>query len=197
MTTETNGSPSPSGGGLPPCTKCGENDRAPRGSWCRSCRNQYAVEYRDRNRPRERFEPDTPCAREGCKETFTWRSTHKGQKYCSRRCYILVRQETKRGEKRWLSEDAKATRRRAEFRRRGYGITPEDFDATVVAQGSKCLICGREAKLVPDHCHDRSVFRGAICSPCNLGLGNFANDPAALRAAADYLERALIVDGTV
>ncbi|HEY2267528.1 MAG TPA: endonuclease domain-containing protein [Streptosporangiaceae bacterium] len=37
----------------------------------------------------------------------------------------------------------------------------------------------------------RGEFRGILCGRCNIGMGQFDHDPARLRAAADYLERAL------
>lgn len=76
-----------------------------------------------------------------------------------------------------------------------YGITADEFDAIVAAQGGGCAICGRtedraERYLCVDHCHDTGRVRGGLCSPCNQGMGQFAHDPALLRAAAEYLERA-------
>lgn len=53
-----------------------------------------------------------------------------------------------------------------------------------------CPICKRKvASLVADHNHDTGAPRDMICRKCNAGLGMFKDDPAALRAAADYLER--------
>jgi len=52
-----------------------------------------------------------------------------------------------------------------------------------------CACCGREGKLVRDHCHTRSVARDWICYSCNIGLGQFGDDILNLKKAIKYLER--------
>lgn len=53
-----------------------------------------------------------------------------------------------------------------------------------------CPICtALTDDAVGDHCHNTGVPREFICRSCNAGLGMFKDSPAALRAAAEYLER--------
>jgi predicted nucleic acid-binding Zn-ribbon protein len=98
---------------------------------------------------------------------------------------------------------ARATQRRA-WAKRKYGITLEEADA-ILARG--CAICGAEhggrivgraSALMPtrpeqrlclDHCHTTGKVRAALCHGCNSALGLMSDDPARLRAAADYLEK--------
>lgn len=40
-----------------------------------------------------------------------------------------------------------------------------------------------------DHCHATGAVRDWLCRSCNAGLGLFRDNPAAMRAAADYIER--------
>lgn len=41
-----------------------------------------------------------------------------------------------------------------------------------------------------DHCHHTGIFRGWLCSRCNLALGKFGDSLAGLRRALTYLENA-------
>ncbi len=66
-------------------------------------------------------------------------------------------------------------------------------------QGGVCPLCGITAmghEFVLDHDHScclgkrpcGNCYRGALCDPCNRGLGFFGDDPDRMRAAASYLE---------
>lgn len=81
------------------------------------------------------------------------------------------------------------------FLRRLYGMVPGQFEELVAAQGDRCAICGTSevggngSRWHVDHCHSTGVIRGLLCMKCNLGIGYLDDDPARLRAAADYLDR--------
>lgn len=91
----------------------------------------------------------------------------------------------------------KARKRRAS----NYQMTADQIDELITSQGSRCAICrgtstGDHRGWRIDHDHaccpgpqscGRCV-RGALCSPCNLAIGLFRDDPSILRAAAAYLE---------
>jgi len=71
-----------------------------------------------------------------------------------------------------------------------YGLSRDELVA-LLAQHNVCAICksaqwGRKGPQI-DHDHDGGCVRGVLCNNCNQGLGRFADDPARLRAAADYL----------
>lgn len=81
-----------------------------------------------------------------------------------------------------------------------YGITYEEVEAQLKAQGGKCAICNRPLVLqldrqprdetpCVDHDHKTNTFRGILCDPCNKGLGNFQDDPELLAKAVEYLKR--------
>jgi hypothetical protein len=44
-------------------------------------------------------------------------------------------------------------------------------------------------RLSVDHCHTTKKVRGLLCGNCNHSIGKMKDDPALLRAAADYLEK--------
>lgn len=50
-----------------------------------------------------------------------------------------------------------------------------------------CAICGGKEKLVVDHDHETDKVRGLLCFFCNLGLGNFRDNPQLLKKAIEYL----------
>ena len=74
-------------------------------------------------------------------------------------------------------------------RHKEYGLTPEEFAVRMAFQNGRCAIC-REPMTVPciDHDHTTGLVRGLLCKPCNLGIGNFGDQPEHLMAAAIYLE---------
>lgn len=53
----------------------------------------------------------------------------------------------------------------------------------------RCDVCGDKRKIAFDHCHQRGIFRGWLCYPCNAALGNVRDDPNRLRKLIAYLER--------
>ena len=91
-------------------------------------------------------------------------------------------------------EKANRHRRRDSFLRRTHGISVDEYERRLMAQGNKCAICGTPAKsgerisLDVDHDHETGAVRGLLCNSCNQGLGYLRDDPARLRAAATYLE---------
>lgn len=80
----------------------------------------------------------------------------------------------------------------AYFLNKNYGLSVEQYEALVTAQGGVCALCGgtQSRRLDVDHCHDTEKVRGLLCTSCNNGLGRFKDNPEVLRRAADYLERA-------
>jgi hypothetical protein len=72
--------------------------------------------------------------------------------------------------------------------KRRYGITAKDADAMLAAQAGVCAICLRAPAGHVDHDHETGAVRALLCFNCNGGLGQFKDDPAVLRAAADYIE---------
>lgn len=80
------------------------------------------------------------------------------------------------------------------------GITQEQHDAMLAAQGGVCAICESDYPGVYtwhiDHDHSccpgtkacGDCFRGLLCAKCNRSLGGFNDDPKTLRRAAEYLE---------
>ena len=91
------------------------------------------------------------------------------------------------------------TRRRSRYKRR-YKLSIPQLLRLLVEQGWKCLICGTAitlpddpnpptgaTKAVIDHSHRDGHVRGLLCSACNVGLGQFMDDPKIIRAAYYYL----------
>lgn len=71
--------------------------------------------------------------------------------------------------------------------RRRYGITAQEADAMLEAQGGLCAICEVAPAAHVDHDHVTGAVRALLCFNCNGGLGQFKDDPEALHAAAYYV----------
>ncbi len=123
------------------------------------------------------------CANPACHlsdRQFVIRGGSQGkgnQQFCSRRCRDHI------------------ARQRWEGRFRRYGMTRAEYAAQADAQKGLCASCGQPPKpnpkhpgLVADHDHSSGKNRELLCNECNLGMGMFNDNPALLRAAADYIE---------
>ena len=92
------------------------------------------------------------------------------------------------------SQSTEEKRRRHLMRK--YGITEQDFQVLLAAQGGLCAICGvnepggQYNTWHVDHCHESGNVRGLLCNNCNLGLGYFKDNLEALQRALKYLEEA-------
>lgn len=72
-----------------------------------------------------------------------------------------------------------------------YGMTEEEYEALLLAQGNRCGICTKLFVKTPhiDHDHKTGKVRGLLCNDCNTGLGRFKDDFSVVRAAVRYLKR--------
>jgi hypothetical protein len=82
-------------------------------------------------------------------------------------------------------------RERAAHLMRKYGMTIEQYDAMLEAQGGGCFICGRSPRddisLHVDHDHSTGKVRGILCFRCNNALADFNEDATVLQKAIGYL----------
>lgn len=78
-----------------------------------------------------------------------------------------------------------------------FKLTLEQYDEMHRAQKGLCAACkkpewvkqyGTVKRLSVDHCHATGKVRGLLCTRCNRTLGAVRDDPALLRALAEYLE---------
>lgn len=76
--------------------------------------------------------------------------------------------------------------------KRKYGMTLEQYDEMLAAQGGVCAICGGPhvgtgGRYHVDHDHDTGKVRGLLCGPCNTGLGQFKDSSLVMEKAMAYL----------
>ena len=71
---------------------------------------------------------------------------------------------------------------------RRHGLTKRQVAEIRAAQDDRCAICSEPSPQHLDHDHVSGTRRQLLCQRCNQGLGLLRDDPAILRAAADYVE---------
>lgn len=127
-----------------------------------------------------------------------WRARNREQRAAIARRYAAEHPETI--EHSWRSWRARNPEKYAEGLRRWnlrtrYGITLEEYDALLTAQGGRCAICGTDSPgrrvkfFAVDHDHRTGAVRGLLCQLCNQALGQWRDAPAILRRAIAYLEK--------
>ncbi|NWN89192.1 MAG: endonuclease VII domain-containing protein [Micrococcaceae bacterium] len=96
-------------------------------------------------------------------------------------------------------QNSNPDRRRSNHLKNRYGITLEEKDALLEAQGGRCAICddGDVYMWVVDHDHAccpgqkscGECIRSILCNRCNTMLGSARDDPRRLQSAIEYLSR--------
>jgi hypothetical protein len=83
--------------------------------------------------------------------------------------------------------------RKSEIKRK-YGITIEEHDRILIAQGDCCALCCTDTPRGQgtwhvDHDHDTGVVRGLLCHSCNTMLGSYERlkKGIGLERVAEYL----------
>lgn len=114
-----------------------------------------------------------------------------------RQCRPCVATEMRK----WSANNQRSVR--ATKMKKHFGISIEQYEALYEQAKGCCQICGvaipshldndakkLAAKVAIDHDHKTGRVRGLLCGSCNCSIGYMLDDPARLRAAAEYLERA-------
>lgn len=206
------------------CTRCGESKDVEsfsrqqaglygRASACRECRSVEAKARRELYKQRTEMPTSKVCPR--CEldvpiEQYSRSRSNpdKVQTYCVH-CQKIRRRERYQADpmryraetRRWALENPEKARRNARrsHLRATYGISLEDYEAMLEAQGGRCAICGTDdpgrargsglSSFAVDHCHDTGKVRAILCHPCNAGIGLLGEEPDRLIAAAEYLRK--------
>lgn len=109
-------------------------------------------------------------------------------------CKVCASANTRKNHKRRIESGDLSYKRgkRNGWLKRAHGITLQQYEDKLVAQGSKCAICdiallsaGPLTHL--DHCHQTGKLRDFLCTNCNRGLGHFKDSVKNLEKAVQYL----------
>lgn len=141
------------------------------GRKCRECYNEYQRQWRAKNGDKVR------------EHSAKWRENNKEhQKELTRQWRIA-------------NKERHAENMRRHAYKKLYGITIEQYEDMLDAQGYACALClkdiddngGKEFDV--DHCHTTGKVRGLLCRDCNRALGLFQDSPTLLERAAQYLRQ--------
>jgi len=74
-----------------------------------------------------------------------------------------------------------------------YGLTPDEYDELLAAQGGVCAICagppdGRWPRYAVDHDHETGEVRGLLCTRCNRAIGLLRDSTDLVLAVLEYLD---------
>lgn len=142
--------------------------------YCSAKCNKRAFRHRNGAKP----SLARPCANPDCCLDISHKNADA--RYCSNKCFTTC---------------VTSEQKRAWYLSRTYGITLDDYQRMVMEQGGACSICERTDPICRyglwhiDHCHTTGAVRGLLCMMCNVGIGQFQDDPARVRSAIEYVKR--------
>lgn len=184
------------------CRDCGEdrpideftrnkNSRDGYAFYCRAhARRRHRASRDDRVGPPRRRHPRDIAVPAGhkwcpdCGEVLPFESFGRNAASATGRASYCKPCHNVRGRK---SKDLVGGERTYHLKRR-YGITAEEADAMLEAQGGLCAICRAAPAVHVDHDHSSGIVRALLCFNCNGGLGQFRDDPVVLQRAVFYLQ---------
>ena len=108
-------------------------------------------------------------------------------------CKKCANEKSRNHHKRRMLEDSEyRLKMRDRYLKHSHGITANQYEALLEAQGYLCAICGvklsaRGHNTHYDHCHKTGKHRQFLCTNCNRGLGHFQDSVENLQKAIDYL----------
>lgn len=121
-----------------------------------------------------------------------------------RRAYYLknreriLEQQRERNRQHYKGNQEKYRERNRKARFRKFGLTQDQYQDMLDAQGGGCAICTtsfRVARMAIDHCHKTGLVRGILCVKCNTALGLLGDFPERIMEAARYVEKARLSSG--
>ena len=144
------------------------------------CDSHYRSGKARRKRKVRRAQRDRIC--ECCGKSIPAERNGRA-KFCSYECKTAFHNQYTERRHKWQQEY---------FLRQKYGLSLQEYEQLVEQQDGRCAICGCDqpagrGRWHVDHDHTTGKVRGLLCHNCNVGLGNFKDDPRRLEAAVKYL----------
>jgi hypothetical protein len=129
-----------------------------------------------------RGEKTARCNKCRAKSARVWRAANP------EKAKAIVAKYQKADRERYLENNRRAKMRQV------YGISIEEYDRMLAAQGGRCAICKTDKPNGPskkyfavDHCHQTQKNRGLLCCHCNFMIGHSKDDVTVLASAIKYL----------
>jgi hypothetical protein len=164
------------------CYECYLNSKAVHGiKTCRGCNRNLSIEQFGTRRKR-----DATVLRARCRECDS-----EFAKQYRESLPAELRRERKRKSRDVQKKRPQKIKResaiRSFCRRRGWNGVVTQSVIDKFRSTKFCEICQKELPLAIDHCHERNLFRGLLCSACNCAIGLLKDDPKIIKNAARYV----------
>lgn len=159
----------------------------------REYKRQHRIANPEKTRERDRLYRTTHP--EKIKESRRkWYATNREKSSeWNRRRYLANRERAWDRNRKWMAaHPGKAKEYSIIAGLRKYGLTLNDYDAMLKAQGGGCAGCKqkpRGRRLAVDHDHATGHVRGLLCTRCNHTAGRYKDSSEELRGLLRYLEK--------